>query len=206
MQLFAEDDLAQPSRLTANHEKMLVALADIGCGKHVLAALLSLDRVHQDHIRFLTGPIVQHRSPWAGMTPEWLYEAVTADRLRIILEEHKRSQIGWRVGPAELTAVMYPATMDAPLSMEYSDIYLWAAARANARRTGKTAAEIWSAVGGEPVADRLIVDPSGRYHHSYRQLCGDIRRRVVKAAAKVSRAEKIPDQEPAIVTEQLSLF
>ncbi len=184
MQLFADDDLAQPSRLIANHERMLLALADIGCGKHLLAAFLSLDNAHQDHIRFLTGPIVQHRSPWADTTPEWLCEAVTADRLRIILQE--------------------PAA--APLSMDYSDIYLWAAAQATARHTGKTVAEIWSSIGGDPVEDRLIVDPSGRYHYAYRQLCGDIRRRVVKAASASSGTAKSPAPDPAVVTEQLSLF
>lgn len=205
MQLFAEDELAQPSRLSESNVKMLVALADIGCGKHVLAALLSLDGVHQDHIRFLTGPVVQHRSPWASTTPEWLYQAVTADRLRIILDEHERRAVGWQVGPAELTAVMYPATMDAPLSVEYSDIYLWAAAQANARHTGKTVAAIWAGI-GEPVEDRPIISEGGRYHYAYRQLCGDIRRRVIKAAGAASRDAKIQEPEPAIITEQLSLF
>jgi hypothetical protein len=206
MQLFDENDLAQPSRLTGSHARLLIALAELDCSKHVLAALLSLDGLHQDHIRFLTGPVVQHRSPWAETTPEWLCRAVTVDRLRIILDEHERGEAGWQVGPAELTAVMYPATMDAPLSMEYTDIYLWAAAQANARHYGKTVAEMWSAVGGDPVEDRHITDPSGRYHHTYRQLCSDIRRRVVKAASAASRPGKSPAQESAVITEQLSLF
>ena len=205
MQLFDENDLAQPSRLTGNHARLLIALAELDCSKHVLAALLAPADLHQDHIRFLTGPVVQHRSPWADTTPEWLYRAVTADRLRIIFDEHERRETGWQVGPAELTAVMYPATMDAPLSMEYTDIYLWAAAQANARHYGRTAAQIWENI-GEPVEDRLITDPSGRYHHTYRQLCSDIRRRVVKAAGEASRSAKTPAQESAVITEQLSLF
>ena len=205
MQLFDENDLAQPSRFSVNQSKMLSALADLGGGKHILAAFLALDNAHPDHIRFLTGPIIQHRSPWADTTPSWLYEAIAADRLRIILDEHERRQTGWQVGPAELTAVMYPATMDAPLSIEYSAIYLWAAAQANARHYGKTVDEIWAAI-GEPVEDRLITEPSGRYHHAYRQLCTDIRHRVIRAASNAGRTRETPMQEPDITTEQLSLF
>lgn len=205
MKLFGENDLAQPSCLSGNHSKMLTGLAELGCGKHVLAALLAADKPHPDHIRFFTGPVIQHRSPWADTTPQWLYAAVTADRLRIILDEHERREIGWQIGPAELTAVMYPAAMDAPLSPEYADIYLWAAAQANARHTGKTVAEIWSCI-GPPVEDRHVTDPSGRCHHAYRQLCRDIRRRVMKAADNAPRGARTPAAQPSVVTEQLSLF
>lgn len=205
MQLFDENDLAQPCAISGNHAKMLTVLADTGCSKHLLAALLELSNVHKDHIRFLTGPIIQHRSCWTDTTPPWLYQAIAADRLRIILDEIERRETGWQVGPAELTTVMYPATMDAPLCMEYSDIYLWASAQANARHCGKTPDQIWSQIGVEPVPDRLINSPSGRYYHDYRQLCSDIRRRVVKAVAR-TRATKTPDTEPDITIEQLSLF
>jgi hypothetical protein len=206
MPLFDEHDLAQPRGLTGSQAEMLAALADIGCNRHALAAFLALDNAHPDHIRFLTGPVIQHRSPWADTTPEWLYRAVAADRLRIILDEHGRRQTGWQVGPAELTAVMYPATMEAPLCREYTDIYLWAAAQASARHYGKSEAEIWSSIGGDPVEDRLIADPAGRYHRDYRRLCTDIRRRVVKAAIASSRAGKSAETLPAVTTEQLSLF
>ena len=205
MQLFNENDLTQPSRLTGNSARLLVALADLGCGKHVLAALLSLDDAHPDHIRFLTGPVVQHASPWAETTPRWLYEAVTADRLRIILAERERGEIGWQVGPAELTAVMYPATMDAPCPSN-TPIFIYGPLR---RPMPATPARLLLKSGpaiGEPVQDRQIVDPSGRYHHAYKQLCSDIRRRVIKAAGAASRAEKKPAQQPAVITEQLPLF
>jgi hypothetical protein len=56
------------------------------------------------------------------------------------------------------------------------------------------------------VEDRQIVDPSGRYHHAYKQLCGDIRRGVIKAARAASRAEKNPAEQPAVITQQLPLF
>jgi hypothetical protein len=137
MQLFDENDLALPRRLTDSHAKMLAALADMGCGKHALAAFLAPDNPHRGHIRFLTGPVIQHRSPWAETTHSWLYRAVTAERLHSVLEEHGRGPPGWQVGPAELTAVMYPASMDAPLRMEYTDIYLWSAAQASTRHYSK---------------------------------------------------------------------
>lgn len=206
MQLFNETDLEQPSNLSGNHAKMLTVLADTGCSKHVLAALLGLSNVHKDHIRFLTGPIIQQRSQWADTTPQWLYQTIAADRLRIILNEHQNRKTGWQVGPVELTTVMYPATMDAPLCMEYSDIYLWASAQANARHRNKTPDEIWSQISVKPVPDKLITNPSGRYHQSYRQLCSDIRRRVVKAATKSARTAKARKTEPDISIEQLPLF
>jgi hypothetical protein len=134
MQLFTETDIVQPSRLADGNAAMIAALADIGCGKQMLAAMLSFgDDVHPDHMGFLTGPVVQHASPWAESTPAWLYQAAIGDRVRIIADEHARRTVGWQVGPAELTAVMYPATMDAPMQMEYADIYLWAAAQTGAR-------------------------------------------------------------------------
>jgi hypothetical protein len=206
MQLFAEKDLTQPSAIADSTSTMIAALADLGCSKHVLAALLSMmDKVHPDHIRFLTGPVVQHRSSWAESTPQWLYGAAIADRVRIILEEHARRVTGWQVGPAELVAVMYPATMDAPMQMEYADIYLWAAAQANARHFGKSVAEVWSQV-GEPVADRTILGPAGRYHHHYRQLCSDIRQRIIKAAGAAAHSSRTPAEVPAVVSKQLPLF
>ena len=213
MQLFDENDLAQPPAPGLrrggpgdSHAKMLAALADMGCGKHALAALLAPCNLHADHIRFLTGPVIQHKSPWAETTPEWLYRAITAERLRIILDEHERGPPGWKAGPAELTAVMYPASMEAPMRMEYADIYLWAAAQASARHYRKDEAEIWSAVGGDPVEDRLILEPSGRYHNDYRQLCADIRRRVIKAAHTASRKAKKAGTAPPVASEQFSLF
>ena len=206
MQLFNDNDLTQPLILSGKSTKMLTVLADLGCSKHVLAALLELDNPHKDHIRFLTGPIIQHRSPWADTTPPWLYEAVTGDRLRIILDEHERRVTGWQVGPAELTAVIYPATMDAPLPMEITDIYLWASAQANARHHSKTPDEIWSQIGIEPVPDRLITSPSGRYQQDYRRICGDIRRRVVNAAPRTTTGKSGPGKHPAIAAEQFSLF
>jgi len=206
MQLFTEQDLAQSTRLADSTAGMLGALADMGCSKHVIAALLSMmDKVHPDHIRFLTGPVVQHASGWVETTPAWLYQAAIGDRVRIIVDEHARGVRGWEVGPAELTAVMYPATMDAPMQREYADIYLWAAARANARHTGKTVDDIWSAI-GEPVEDRHIVDVSGRCHYLYHQLCSDVRRCVIKAAGAASRPASDPSRGPDKVSEQLPLF
>jgi hypothetical protein len=150
--------------------------------------------------------VIQHRSEWAPTTPEWLYRAITAERLRIVLDEHELGPPGWKVGPAELTAVMYPATMEAPMRMEYADIYLWAAAQASARHFSKDEAEIWSALGGDPVEDRHILEPSGRYYNDYRHLCADIRRRVIKAAGDATRRAKKTGTAPPVASEQFSLF
>ncbi len=206
MELFNVSDLNQASALSDSTRGMLSVLCDMGCSKHVIAALLSMDKAHKDHIAYLTGPVVQHRSPWAESTPPWLYKAITGDRLRIILEEHDKGITGWRVGPAELTTVMYPATMDAPMRMEYADIYLWASAQASARHYGKSIDEMSKQIGIEPVPDRLLTEPSGRYHQDYKHLCSDIRRRVVRAAPSGKAPAKTKPAAPDITTEQMSLF
>ena len=201
--------MIEGTSISDNSASMLIALADLDCSRDVLSALLEMDDVHQDHLRFLAGPVVQQRSPWAETTPEWLLKSVPADRLRIILEEHKRGEVGWQIGPVELTAVMYPATMDAPLCMEYSDIYLWASAQASSRQYGKPLDEIWDSLGGEPVPDKHILEPRGRYHQDYRKICGDVRRRVVSAAKETSRQQRQAEaSQPKTEheTEQLALF
>jgi len=205
MELFTERDLSQSSRLSGNTAAMLTALADIGCNKHVIAALLDPFKLKPDHQRFLTGPVIQHRSQWADTTPPWLYQAITGDRLRIILDEHARGVTGWHVGPAEITAVMYPATMDAPMQMEWADIYLWASAQASARHYRKTVDEIWSGIGGAPVPDSAVAKPGGRYYQDYRHLCSDIRRRVIKAATPTD-SKSPAARKDAVSVEQFSLF
>lgn len=209
MALFTDDELKQPALLDGTNARMLTVLADLGMSKHVLAALLGLDRVHPDHTRFLTGPIVQHQSPWASSTPEWLYQAVISDRVRIILDEHESGQPGWRVGPAELAAVIYPASLEAPLQTEYAELYMWATARAYARHKDKPLDEVWQALGGDPVPDSRYDKPGSHHYQCYNRLCRDIRRAVIAAAKdreRDKRTKRAAPRSDASDIEQLALF
>ncbi|HEV2897361.1 MAG TPA: hypothetical protein VGX71_05870 [Pseudaminobacter sp.] len=89
--------------------------------------------------------------------------------------------------------------------MEYADIYLWAAAQANARHYGKNGR-------GNLVLHRRtrgrpgVTDSAGRYYQTYRQLCGEIRRRIIKAAPAAGRPSRSLEESPAVLGERLSLF
>ena len=210
MELFNETDLKQSTAFSGKSGHMLAALAEMGMSKYVFAAFFELDRVRKDHIRFLTGPIIQHRSPWASSTPEWMYHAAIADRVRVILKEHEAGETGWTVGPAELAAAVYPASMDAPLQPTYADLYLWASAEAYSAFHKRPLEDFWRGIGGEPITAERFTKPGSSDHHHYRRLCADIRGKVVKAAekrVKAPRGSNSPGEAATdIETEQLSLF
>lgn len=88
----------------------------------------------------------------------------------------------------EITAVMYTASLDAPMRYEYAQIYMWAAAQANAFHYKKPVEEFWEKVGGQAVQDNAIVDPSGQFNHAYRDLCGEVRRKIVAHQIKREHA------------------
>lgn len=208
MKLFSEDQLDRPvpSTFTPASEIMLVRLAELGAPKTLIAAFLEMDRVHRDHLRYLLGPVVQHQSDWRDATPSWLYAAVTAGRLRVILAERAEGCIGWQVAPEEITACLYPATMDAPMRSEYADLYLWASAQANARHLDKPLYEVWRMLGHDPLPDRMFTKECGGYHHLYRDLCRDIRSRVVKHAVKQPADAPYVQDKPADNVHQFDLF
>ena len=164
--------------------KMLLAMASIGAGGDLLSVLLNFatdDRLHPDHRRYLEGPVVQHKSQWMETTPPWLYKAVPHDRLAIVLDELQTGQIGWQVGPAEITAAVYPATMDSPIAHQYAQIYFWAGAQANARHYNKPVEFYWQQIGARQMPDEEFTTPQGQFHYAYRELCVDIRRKVISA-------------------------
>lgn len=209
------DDEAQGADLEKTG-KMLLILASMGMPGAALAEMLDFatgGKLHKDHKLFLAAPIIQHQSQWRESTPAWLYEAVAYDRLQIVLEEHKSGQVGWAIGPTELTTVLYPATMEAPMRHEYAQIYLWAAAQANARHYSKPVEFFWEKVGGFRVKDEDVLSPKGQYHYAYRELCADVRRKAVALQVENERAlnrQKKDDlkvkPKPDIQGRQLDLF
>ncbi|NRA48534.1 MAG: hypothetical protein HRU12_05330, partial [Phaeodactylibacter sp.] len=164
--------------------------------------------------RYLQGPIIQHKSAFADLTPKWMFNLVAGERLGIVLDEHKQGLTSdWRVGPIELATALYPATHDAPMLHEYAQIYLWAGAQACARHYQKPREHFWEALGGQVVEDQEVMERGGRYFHSYQELCQTIRKRVIKTQAERERRIKpkspTQDQEQLKAgggTEQLSLF
>lgn len=176
-----------PQGLPDNLAPRLLALARIGAGAEMLGAMVNLSGItlRADHQHFLSGPIVQHRSGWQSTTPEWLYRAVPAERLAIVLDDHTHDRDGWQVGPAEIAAVLYPATMEAPLHHWATEIYLWASGNAKAAKDGVPVDDIRKQVAF--VDDAQILTPTGSLHRHYRDLVTDIRRRVIRSAKEQQR-------------------
>lgn len=172
--------------LTYENRQMIMVMAEMGMNKSVIAAMMEGCGIKfsKDQLRFLCGSVVQHGHMWNDTTPEWLFEKITAERLQILFDEYEEGKKeGWRVGHAELVAVMYPRTMEAPMSGAFSDIYLWASNHASSKHYGWSIKEGWEKLG---MADYPVKDedmkPKGRYYYDYQRICGEIRRKVIKSA------------------------
>jgi len=214
LQLEFDDSASRPDLERTG--QLLSVMAKTGAPGELIAAMLNLaldGKLSKAHERFLCAPIIQQRSDWMDTTPTWLYEAITYDRLQVVLDELKRGeQKGNTVGPIELTTVIYPATMDAPVRYELFQIYMWAASQANAFHQNKPVEEIYEKLSMQPIPDEDIVSPSGQFHYHYKQLCADIRRKVVNAQIERGRKVKRTQEQtslapkPTIQGRQLDLF
>lgn len=172
--------------------KTLKVMADTGAARDVIAGLADFSlgkQLSKEQKRFLEAPIIQHKSGWTDSTPAWMYTAVTADRLKTVLQEITEGKTnGWRVGPAEVAVVTYPATMDGPVRYDLAQVYLWAAANAKADFENKTAADIFDTLQIEPIESKDVTEKNGRYFQTYQSLSSEIRRKVVKEQLLRERA------------------
>ena len=188
------------------HHPMLSAMAEMGAGKEILATLLEFSdpALRKEHLQFLKGPIVLHQSQWMDMVPDWLFQQIIPERIDIILAEYEAGEVGWRVGPAEITATIMPASMDAPMPYELSEIYLWASSCAVARRDNRTAEEVWHSINNHPFPESDITTSGGRYFYDYQRISGDIRRAVIRQQQKrePKRKRKTVNQ-PSLFTEDI---
>ena len=71
-----------------------------------------------------TDRIVLHRSPWASSLPDWVRGHIITERLIALM----KGEAGMATD-AEAMAYIYPASMDAPLDHDWSEIYLYVATR-----------------------------------------------------------------------------
>jgi len=117
--------------------------------------------------------------------PEWMFPQARAERVDIVLAEAAHDTVGSDVGPSEITAVMMPATMEAPLNHDTMQLYLWASARAVAKHQNKTPEEISAMIytdSRDIPTDADVLERGGRYWQSYSSLAAEIRRKVVRAS------------------------
>lgn len=124
----------QPGKETANQDtrcststlEMLRLLASLDTPKELLACMLEMAEFSIHHVRYLAGPLVLHRSLWGDTTPSWLKVACIHDRLELILNEYEQDQVGDYATPTEVLTYMMPASFEAPMHRDYSDLYIWA--------------------------------------------------------------------------------
>jgi len=203
---------------------MLAALAQLDPDPKFVAALAEVFNIgtadgamtRTEALRFYKGPIIVHQSPWMADIPDWMFTQARAERAEIVFGDSP-----YIVGPTEIAAVMYPATMEHPLPYESTQLYLWATANASARHRQLPICEIWKMIGSEPITDEQVCCRGGKWWETYRDLASEIRRKVIAHQTQRDRAEKRPPlvakttdetepkpepEKPEIVGVQLDLF
>ncbi|MFC1975683.1 hypothetical protein ACFLXQ_04745 [Chloroflexota bacterium] len=187
------------------HLKLLQTLLDISGNRELVAALLNMDKDNfsRDHIHYMLGPVVVHPSPWSENLPDWLIKAVYKDRLEQIFAEAEKGVTGEFATESEVMAFMYAATLDAPMSHDWVQVYLWCGNIALTRHgrfsEGRT---FWEMIGSNPIqlSDYQRIQ-------FLQKLQRDIRRIVVKVSARRERVKtRKRSSNFSRSTSQVSLF
>ena len=165
----------------ASVPQILSILAAAGMRRDAITALAEWSdiRLSPDDRRFLEGPIIVHQSAWNSTLPTWVIPQVLVERTQIVLE-----RLPFPVGPTEIMAVMYGATMDNPLRSDAADLYLWASVNAAARHFGHDPRALWMKLDMASIPSDQVVERGGRYFETYRALADEIRRKVITAQRK----------------------
>lgn len=163
----ADDILLKTLRITA-----MIFPPEVS-GNHE-AQWLGMENIPLYQRRYLLGPIyVGNEGTWGDTLPQNVKDGIPAERLAIVRGE----QPDWMIGPAEIVAAMYAATMSAPLPHDYTELYIWAASKMLEARTGHP-------MPGENnlrPSDDDVLKPKGRLHGIYRDSAEKIKRAVVNA-------------------------
>lgn len=162
----------------------MARMAQMGMNPAVLSVLMEMGGVSKDEIRYATGPIVIHENGWGDTLPEWIGPQVKAERMEIVLRDAQAGMKSEDVGPTELMAVLYPATMASPLDHETTQLYLWASSKAISRHKSISADEIAEMVGSEVIADEEVYSLEGNLNRRYRMICSEIRRKVIEESKR----------------------
>ncbi len=188
--------------------QLITAFAQLDANPQITAVLMEMAEVDRRLVRYMAGPVIIHRSPWAETLPAWVIPAVYADRAEQIAQEVREETFGELATTLEVMAYMYPATLDTPLSYEWVQVYLYCGQEALAKH-GKLPA-------GQSFAQVVLGKEQPLALTDYIQsqflvpLQRDIRRKVVQVAAvrgvaKLSRSHPIvldAEAESAVDEEQ----
>ncbi|MBA7518070.1 hypothetical protein ES705_10136 [subsurface metagenome] len=123
------------------HENMkpLLDFDSLPVRKTEKATRFSLDKGIDNMVGSLYDPIIVHQCSWAtpDMIPEWLRNQITLDRMIELMVANKegRDPIGT---DSEALAYMIPASMEAPMGHDWTQIYLYLATVVIDRDKNKT--------------------------------------------------------------------
>jgi hypothetical protein len=93
---------------------------------------LKIDRGISDLVGIFTDPIIVCPGGWGDTLPDWLKEAITLERL-IESAKSLKDDDGPTGTDAEACAYLYTASLTAPMSSDWSEIYLYLATQVVSR-------------------------------------------------------------------------
>lgn len=179
VQTIQQDTANRDNRCSSSTLEMLRLLASLDVPKELLACMLEMAEFSIHHVRYLVGPLVLHRSLWGDVIPTWLKVACVQDRFDLILSEYEQDQVGDYATPTEVLAYMMPASFEAPMHRDYSDLYIWAGNEVMRKhnKLPEGADTFYELIGGHVIEFKTV---KTEFHH----LSRSIRQSVVKHAAQ----------------------
>ncbi len=204
-----KEQVSNNGYLSEQTQFMMLEMMKMGCNKSAISMLLEMAGISREWIKYLEGPVVCHGNDWMDTIPAWLINACYVERLERIFEELKQGEVGTMATPAEVLACIYPASMQAPMHSNWSDVYFWCGATVMPRhRPGwcKTPQDFWNHLGSEEISYRRI-------QHDYEYIARDIRQKVLAHAPKAAKTPRtpakgksasleMPDLEPSPATSE----
>ncbi|WP_316437254.1 hypothetical protein [Leptolyngbya sp. NK1-12] len=169
----------EDTRCSSSTLEMLRLLASLDVPKELLACMLEMAGFSIHHVRYLAGPLALHRSLWGDVIPTWLKAACMQDRFDLILSEYEQDQVGDYATPTEVLAYMMPASFEAPMHRDYSDLYIWAGNEVMRKhnKLPEGADNFYELIGGHAIEFKTVKT-------EFHDLSRSIRQSVVKHAAQ----------------------
>ncbi len=196
--LGVEPAASKSGNIKLETQQMMRMLLELEISKEVITCLLEMAKFAPQHLCYLAGPIIVHRSPWAETLPAWLPKACLLERLDRIFEEHGAGSVGKLATHAEILAYMYPASMEAPMHRDWTNVYLWVANEAMTRhnrwRDGQKM--------GELICEKYLPEFE-QVEDNCNQIARDIRRQVVKEGKRRGWGQK--KKIPIALTDEVTV-
>jgi hypothetical protein len=209
MTLFPDLETVSNQTIEPKFYQQLQLLLEISGNKEIIATMLEIAEFNLNHIRWMAAPLIVHGNPWSATIPHWLPLAAYQERLEQIYQEHQNGTIGNQATAAEVLACIYPASLEAPMSHQWTNVYLWVGNEVMTKHKRlKAGQSFWEIVAGQPVNFSQI-------KHDFAEIATDIRSRCVNEGKNrgwcKKRKNKQTSQQETVISSnvefaQISLF